>query len=143
MRIIDVQFSDMKPGELSSPYIKDKESIIYESDGKNGSIYFNGYYYVENDPPPYSEDKYNKGIRRHNKWLPRKHIMNLIYTKDEKYVEELYVIEVYKKETHECTNTISYIDDNRSLLECVFFPTNYLTLHFKIISRFEDYVDLC
>jgi hypothetical protein len=125
-----------------TPYICGQEPIEYLCDGKEGYIHFNGYYYVENDPPPYNEDIYNQATRicRNNKWLPRKHIMNLIYNQGEKYIEELYVIEIYKKETHESTDTISYIEDGE-LIECLFFPTNYLTLHFNIISRFEDYLE--
>jgi len=43
-------------------YIMDDKPIEYKCDGKEGSIYFNGYYYVEDGPPSHNT--------RYDKWLP-------------------------------------------------------------------------
>jgi len=40
----------------------DDKPIEYKCDGKEGSIYFNGYYYVEDGPPSHNT--------RYDKWLP-------------------------------------------------------------------------
>ena len=60
------------------PYIHGQEPIEYFCDGKEGYIHFDGYYYVENHAPPYTEDDELEMCdrpSRYDTWLPQKLIM--------------------------------------------------------------------
>lgn len=140
MRIVDIKFDSLDDDQLTIPYITQKNSIKYETHGKEGKIYFNGYYYIENDPLTAEEELVEiwKRPRRYLKNLPRRHMMYIYY--EESTYTDAYIIEIYKKETHERTNLISKVeDDAESEMNICFFPTNNLTLHFKIISTLEEY----
>ena len=112
-------------------YIMDDKPIEYKCDEKEGSIYFNGYYYVEDSPPPYPDI-------RHDKWLPRTVTMgvgkedplnnyNILDYKE-------YVIEIYKRVIHESTDIISEIEDDGERMSVCFFPTNKQTIYFRVLS---------
>jgi hypothetical protein len=56
------------------PYVMEEEPIIFTCDGTEGSITFDGYYYVEDHAPPYPEDEALKPWERptrHSEWLPK------------------------------------------------------------------------
>ena len=161
MSIVDAMFDDITEGEghSRSPYIRDESSIKFECDGKEGTIYFNGYFYVENHAPPYPEDDLLKPWERdrHSAWLPRKYSLTLTFgnkipcndkCSENKYCShseftsdnyETYEIEIYKKETHDSTDEFSKVEDGDEDIDVCFFPTNYLTLHFRLLRSSVDY----
>ena len=57
MTTYDVNFHTVNKDDFRCPYVRDGESVVYEYDesSSKGTIAFNGYYYVENGPPPYPE----------------------------------------------------------------------------------------
>ena len=145
----EIHFQGM--GYHRAPYVRDGESVIYECDGKEGTIAFDGYFYVENGPPPYELPAY----RRYEEWLPKKAFMSMIRREKEPYKKEpvdgvtrvyykefekcLYVIEIYKKEVYESTNQTSYIEDGDGgdLMEVCFFPTNRMKIWFRVLEVIE------
>jgi uncharacterized protein YkvS len=158
MTTYDVYFSTVSPGEHRAPYVRDGDTVIYNCDGETGTIEFNGYYYVENNAPPYPEDatKHPWEIERYSEWLPKKAFMSLTHREktpykiknDNKqlctylYYNELekqtYIIEIYKKETYECTDEISEIeDDDGDTMKVCFFPTNKMKLWFRVIEDLD------
>ncbi len=125
---------------------------VYTCDGHNGTLpeqrnasarrgtfTFNGYYRVENHPPPYPEDEqlevYNRPYR-HVHYLPQTLCM---YVKSNTTTEEhYYVVEIYKREIHKNTNSYSTInDEDGSEMHVCFFPTDEQTLHFKILETWK------
>jgi hypothetical protein len=133
-----VQFHTASPGDFSVPYVRHSDSVVYECDGKEGTITFNGYYYVENGPPPYPEDRDGRLKRRYSEWLPKKLFMSLKPSiKHHKSV--FYMIEVYKMEVYESTNEISEIDDeDGEPMKVCFFPTNRMKLWFRVLEDMND-----
>ena len=147
----------MEEGGFATPYVRDGDTVVYECDGKEGSIEYNGYYYVENSGPPYPEDsdtslKPWERPSRYSEWLPKKCLMSLTYKEKEPYKivrddikmcshlyyneikKDYYVIEIYKKETYECTNEISQIEDGDEMMDVCFFPTNKMKIWFRVIE---------
>jgi hypothetical protein len=117
----------------SIPFIYDQNSIVYNCDGNEGSLFFDGYYYVEDHPPPYPEDDVLKPWerpQRHPEWLPK----NLeMFVKHDKWEKKLY-IEVYKREIHESTDRISEEEDmDGHPMSVCFFPTNKQTIYFRVL----------
>ncbi len=57
-----------------TPHIIDDASVQYTCDGAEGTITFDGYYYVEDHAPPYPEDEalepWQRPTRR-DQWLPK------------------------------------------------------------------------
>ena len=137
-----------------TPYICRQVPIEYFCDGKEGYIHFDGYYYVENHAPPYLEDEALEiwdRPRRYNVWLPQNLNMFVQVCENEPYKVEVldnmtksyykevesiqYNVEIYKKEIHENTDVISEIDDDDGAKTKVcFFPTNRLTIYFRVID---------
>jgi len=163
MIIVDVLFNSICDNNNSTnPYVTEEGTIKLECDGKEGSIYFNGYYRVENHPPPYPEDDllehWNRPYRR-SVYLPRKHQMIIDYgiktpCNEECFIRnkclhseytkngkcDVYNIEIYKKDTHENTNEISRVEDcGGQEIDVCFFPTDFLTLHFKVLEYVKDF----
>ena len=104
-------------------------SELLEYNEKEGSIHFNGYYYVEDHAPPYPEVEPWERPTRYNIWLPRVVIMS-VYKDD--YKE--YTIEIYKRIIHESTDKISEIEEDGEPMRVCFFPTNRQTIYFRILS---------
>jgi len=107
-------------------------SDLIEYNEKEGSIHFNGYYYVEDHAPPYPEDlKLEPWERptRYNKWLPR--VVTMSVYEDNTYNE--YQIEIYKRIIHESTDKISEIEEDGEPIRVCFFPTNRQTIYFRKI----------
>ena len=129
-----VQFHTASPGDFSVPYVRHSDSVVYECDGKEGTIAFNGYYYVENGPPPYPEDSDGHIRRRYSEWLPKKVFMSLKPC-DKHHKSVFYMIEVYKMEMYESTNEMSEIDDEEGeATKVCFFPTNRMKLWFRVLE---------
>jgi len=160
MTTIEVCMYTANPGDYATPYIKGQEPIEYICDGKEGSILFDGYYYVEDTSPPYPEDndpnlKPWERPRRHSEWLPKKCMMFMTRRETEPSKEEYdeetfvtrvfynilekqqYVIEIYKRDIHDCTDVISQIEDNGSPMDVCFFPTNKQTIYFRVLEEIK------
>jgi hypothetical protein len=161
--IVNVFFHNIGDGETRNPYVTEERSIRFECDEKEGTIYFNGYYYIENHAPPYPEDEGLEGWerQRHSEWLPQKKLMSLYYGYktpcNEKCKEDnrcshgefsrsangecdVYEIEIYKKETHESTDAISKVEDaNGEEMDICFFSTDFITLHFRVLTKTTCY----
>lgn len=109
----------------------------YTCDGVNGIFTFNGYYNVENHPPPYPEDEglqiYERPYR-YLTYLPKLFDMYVKTTDEEHY----YRVEIFKKEIHKNTDKYSIIEsDDGSEMQVCFFPTDKQTLHFKILETLK------
>lgn len=141
------------------PYILDGDTVIYECDGKEGTIEFNGYFYVENSGPPYPEDsdttiKPWEKPERYSEWLPKKYMMSMTYKEKEPYKvvkdevkicsylyynelqKDYYAIEIYKKEVYESTNEISEVEDeDGEMMKICFFPTNKMKIWFRVLQE--------
>lgn len=111
----------------------------FKIDGDEGTLTFDGYFYVENHPPPYPEDEnlpvYERPYR-HSSYLPK---LFEVYTKSNSTDEEhFYKVEVYKKVVHKSTDRMSTIeDDDGSEMRVCFNPTNLQTLHFKLLETLK------
>ena len=155
MTAYDINFGAADNDEFRTPYVRDGESVVYDCDGKEGTIAFNGYFYVENGPPPYPEDSDRR--RRNSEWLPKKAVMSLTHRDKEPYKREVdevnkfmthifykeykkafYMIEIYKMEVYESTDEISQIDDDGELMDVCFFPTNQMKLWFRVLEDFNE-----
>jgi len=147
MTTLEVFFIPGK-NDYAVPYIRDEKPIEYICDGKEGSITFDGYYYVENHPPPYPEDAHLEiwnRVRRYQESLPKKIMMFMKIRESKPYKieddgefctkeyyktikEEAYNIEIYKKVIHKCTNQTG------ESLDICFFPTNTQTIYFRVLE---------
>jgi uncharacterized protein YkvS len=143
---------------FATPYVRDGDTVVYDCDGKEGSIEFNGYYYVESGPPPYPEDSdttlkpWEKPQRR-SEWLPKKCLMSMTYREKEPYKivsdkkemcsylyynelkKDCYIIEIYKMEKYESTDEISQIEDGDEMMDVCFFPTNKMKIWFRVLDE--------
>jgi hypothetical protein len=157
MTTVEAHFIYTKVSEWP-PHIMGQEPTAYECDGKEGFITFNGSYYVENHPPPYPEDEaipvYERK-RRYTEYLPMTHFLSVkiretepyrvdvsssVITRNYKTLEEnLYMVEVYKKVVHECTDQYGPVDldGNGELTNVCFTPTNKQTLYFRVLEVIE------
>ena len=159
MSSYDIKFHTVSRESSLFPYVRENDTIVYECDGKEGTVAFNGYFYVENGPPPYPEDSDPMINRpqRYSEWLPKKLIMYVTLRETEPYTHEFnedtgfthtsykelekycYMIEVYKKEVYESTDEISEIDDeDGEPLHVCFFPTNKMKLWFRVLEDCSD-----
>jgi hypothetical protein len=128
------------------PHILGQTPIAYECDGSQGYITFNGSYYVENHPPPYPEDealpKWERP-RRYTTYLPQTHFL-FIKIRDPTdgsgtALNTIYMIEVYKKVIHECTDQYGMADlGDGELTRVCFTPTNRQTLYFKVLEVIQS-----
>ena len=147
MTTIDAQFHQAKDGTSRLPYIRQYSEIDFTCNGSEGSITFDGYYYIENHAPPYPEDDLLEPWDRPSRqsiWLPQILLLNIKIKEKEPYKEvdnggwtdkfynildeKNYLIEVYKKVIHESTD--EYSEEGT----ICFFPTNKQTLYFKVLD---------
>lgn len=137
------------------PYIRETP-IDYKCDGIEGQVTFNGYYYVEDHEPPFPEDEALPVWmrQRHSAWLPQKVKMYAKLRETEPYLverneaemwtryhyktleENAYVVEIYKRVKHECTNTYSdEIDPDGEEMKICFFSTDKQTIYFRVLEK--------
>ena len=155
------------------PHIIDESTVKYTCDGAEGSITFDGYYYVEDHAPPYPEDDalepWHRPTRR-DEWLPKTLQLYIVRRDAEPYKvvatpprefdassgitslggheyfhktreEYGYVVEIYRRVIHECTDRISEEeDDDGTPMRICFFPTNLQTLYFRVIETLLEKV---
>jgi len=158
----EVYFQNYKEDTNSRlPYIISETEIDYQIQDKTGSITFDGYYYVEDHAPPYPEDGHLEIYERnrHSDWLPKTVQLYVRLRETEPYInttdangithtahktleEDLYVIEIYKRITHESTDRVSTVSakpytgsDTEDEMNVCFFPTNKMTLYFRVLAR--------
>ena len=142
-----------------APYIMGQKPIAYVCDGKEGFITFNGTYHVENHPPPYPEDealpRWDRP-RRNTDYLPKSHILhvkiretapyrvdvsgNATYKYYKTIGDEMYMVEIYKKVIHECTDEygLADIDGDGELVNVCFTPTNKQTVYFRVLETINS-----
>ena len=147
MPILEVYFQSMTD-EPRCPYIRDQESKEFSINETEGSITFNGYYYVEDEPPPYKDNSYD----HYPKWLPQQVFLNTTlkeiesevktdtttYTNYDYLEEHTYIVEIYKRVKHKSTNEYRTLEeDDGSEMEVCFFPTDLQTLYFRIIEKLK------
>jgi len=158
MTTYEIYFYTVSEDDRRIPYVRDGDTVVYDCDGKEGSIEFDGYYYVENSGPPYPEDsdpslKPWEKPERYSEWLPKKYIMSMTYKEKEPYKvvtnetrtcsylyynelqKDCYTIEIYKKEVYESTDQISQIEDGEEMLDVCFFPTNKMKIWFRVLDE--------
>ena len=156
MTTYDIQFHTLCKEDWHTPYVRGGDSVVYECDGKEGTIEFNGYFYVENNQPPYPEDEalhpWDRP-KRYSEWLPKQFAMDFTHRDKEPYniivdkekmcsyqhykehEKHFYKIEIYKKEVYESTDEISEIqDEDGELMNVCFFPTNKIKMWFKVLG---------
>ena len=145
------------------PYIMGQKPIAYECDGKEGYITFNGTYHVENHPPPYPEDEALsrwERPRRYTEYLPKTHFLSVKKRESDPYrvdvsanvtrnhyrifEESLYMVEVYKKVIHECTDHYGPVDleGDGEFTQVCFTPTNKQTVYFRVLETIESSTQL-
>ncbi len=134
----DINFQGMGPmGSLKTPYIRDGNTVVYECNGKEGSIAFNGYFYIEDGPP-----ENPKPWQSSEDWLPKKVCMTITRREDDadgKVLQScVYLVEIYKKEMYESTNEKSYIEEEGIQVEVCFFPTNRMKIWFRVLEILEE-----
>ena len=136
------------------PYIRDQEPIEYKLDCSEGSITFDGYYYVEDHGPPYPEDEllpFCERPERRSQYLPQivdmhVHVCERIPYREEKIGDFLYInyktienhmykVEIYKRVIHECTDQISELEEDGEIMHVCFFPTDKQTIYFRILEK--------
>jgi len=149
MDALQIYFYNIEKGERRRPVINTNKSFEYVCDGKEGSLCFDGYYYVEDHAPPYPEDagKERWECDRHSEWLPKKLRMHVIRSESEPYKKEegtsyfhvlednTYIVEVYKRVKHENTDKYSKEeDDDGEEMNICFFPTDKQTIYFRVLE---------
>ena len=130
----------------SRVYIQDLKNYSIELTKNEGTIEFNGYYYVNDDNEPKDEWTYH---RRYNETLPTILLMYIYVMEAEakpvpdkpgSYTHEIisldrYLIQVYKRDIIQNTDIISKeIDEDGSEMNICFFPTNHQRLYFHILK---------
>ena len=137
----EIYFNTARKEDHRVPYVSNDEPIEYVCDGKEGHITFDGYFYVEDHAPPYPEDE---GLEiyertRTTEWLPKTVIMYVRMLEDEKVLEEhTYLVEIYKRVKHECTNKYGELEDDLdgegAPMRVCFFPTDRQTMYFRVVE---------
>lgn len=159
MSTIEANFMHTSSGsEVWPPHIIGQTPIAYVCNGKEGYITFNGTYHVENHPPPYPEDEALprwERPRRYTDYLPKKHFLfvkiretepyridvsgNTTYTHYRTLEDSMFMVEIYKKVIHECTDQygLDDIDGDGELVSVCFTPTNKQTVYFRVLEVIE------
>jgi hypothetical protein len=153
MDTLQIYFYNIGAEERRVPYINSNNPFEYVCDGKEGSLCFDGYYYVEDHAPPYPEDagKERWECDRQSEWLPKKLRMHVVRSETEPYKQEgntsyfhvlednTYIVEVYKRVKHENTDTYSKEeDDNGEEMNICFFPTDKQTIYFRVLETLKN-----
>lgn len=147
MTTLDIQFHSLQG---RAPYIVNRASTEYTCDGKEGSITFDGYYYVEDHADSIQEDHAPEEgdaqylpqtlylfMNRREKEPYKTEVSEMGYTTSHyRTIEEYaYIVEVYKRVKHESTDRISNIEDSDGEdMKVCFFPTNKQTIYFRVLD---------
>ncbi len=137
------------------PYVS--ELYSYTCDGSEGIIEFDGYYRLNDGEGDYYKsykslpskelfctrlvsDTPKYVTRALNPWQPLEldpshSSQNIEYVSYDILETNLYLIEVYRRETIECTNQISTIEDeDGEEMNVCFFPTDHQRIYFRVLE---------
>jgi hypothetical protein len=105
-----------------TPYMR--KVFGYAIDGSEGTVEFDGHYYVSEPDSP-----------RKGRSLPKIEFL-LVKKEGEERESDMYVVEVYRQEKLECTDVISTIDDDEGgEMSVCFFPTDHQRLYFRVLEK--------
>jgi hypothetical protein len=131
--IVDVFFHNIGDGETRNPYVTEERSIRFECDEKEGTIYFNGYYYVLNEEFPirmffstvlYEDEPYEVTQNGSD-----------TYKRYKVLEKKFYEVEVYDREKLKDTSEFGEMEDeDGSRMRVCFFPTHEQKIYFKVIA---------
>ena len=134
MEIRQVQFYNAPDDQSMLPYITGQTPIEFNFDGKEGSILFDGHYFVEDHAPPYPDD----GKIRYDQWLPIKAMMITLLAESEtvSIADGMYTVEIYKRIMHEATS--EYVDlEGHPEKKICYNPTAKQTIFFKVLETLD------
>jgi hypothetical protein len=127
---------------LAKPFVK--EIYDFTLTDTTGVLTFDGYYYIENHPPPYPEDEALHYADRPQRWsysLPQTLEMHVLEYTDKRHREfksTFYTIRCTKKVIHECTNVYGKeTDEDGEEMNICFFSTDKQTIYFEILEKNE------
>jgi len=115
------------------PFVRNDTVLSYTNDCSEGSITFEGHYYVEDHAPPYNNDSALpiwKRSQHYSDYLPQMMELFVEIRETNPYKEEIiekhyHKIEIYKRIFHEDSTVISYSN----------FPPNKQTIYFHILDQ--------
>lgn len=155
MTTTTIHFYNINDETRCVPYLGEDPEIT--CDGSEGTILFDGYYYVDDHGPTEEELTLPAWERpqKYGRHLPQTLDMYVeIYKKEPYKVEKLesggtryhyetvkkyaHHVEIYKRVIHECTDQISKIVEDGEEMDICFFPTNLQTLYFRILGPSSD-----
>jgi len=118
------------------PYIR--RLIDYQISDTEGSIAFDGYYYVLNEEFPI-RTMYNTTLREEKPYEEGTTEEGGTYAKYKNVEDKWYEIEIYDRQKVKDTSKFSNIDeDGESVMVC-FFPTYEQKIMFRVIKNFETF----
>ena len=132
MSILDIHFISND----TTPYLMDSSSAKYECDGKEGSIQFNGHFYVKDEELPM---KMTLFVRRREKEPYKVDTEDNKTTQYHNTIEEhLYIVEIYRRIKHKSTDIYGHLDigaeGEEDIQNVCFFPTQWQTIYFRILE---------
>ena len=137
-----IDFTQKRDG--SRVYIQDLKNYSIDLTNNEGTIEFNGYYYVNDD-----DEIKEEWSQRYRETLPTILLMDVIVMEGEakpvvgesgSYRQEVisgdrYLVQVYKRDIIQNTDVISKeVDEDGEEMNICFFPTNLQRLHFHILK---------
>ena len=139
MEIRQIQFYNAPDDQSPLPYITGHTPNEFNFDGKEGSILFDGHYFVEDHAPPYEGPPYDdiKG-HRFDQWLPKKAMMITLLAESEtvSIADGMYMVEIYKRITHELTD--QYIDlEGHEGKKISYNTSSKQTIFFKVLETLD------
>ncbi len=119
------------------PYIR--SVIDYQISDTEGSITFDGYYYVLNEEFPI-KTMYNTTLREEKPYEEGMSEDGGTYVKYKNVEDKWYEIEIYDRVKIEDTSKFSEVnDEDGELMRVCFFPTYKQKILFKVIKNFETF----
>jgi hypothetical protein len=119
------------------PYIM--RLIDYQLEGQEGSITFDGYYYVLNEEFPV-RTFYNTTLREAEPYEVGKTAEGGTYENYKNIEDDYYEIEIYDRQKVVDTSRISEVEDeDGSLMRVCFFPTHEQKIQFRVIKKFDTF----
>lgn len=120
----------------TDPYVMDSDTVTYICDGKEGSLRFNGHFYVEDNEFPL---KMHLFVRRREKEPYKVDMEYNKTTQHHKIMEEhMFFIEIYKRIKHNSTDMYGPVDigaeGQEDIQNVCFFPTQWQTIYFRILE---------
>lgn len=119
------------------PYIQ--KLIDYQISDTEGSISFDGYYYVLNEEFPI-KTMYNTTLREEKPYEEGATEDGGTYAKYKNVEDKWYEIEIYDRQKVKDTSRFSEVDDeDGEPMRVCFFPTYEQKIMFRVIKKFETF----